>query len=270
MAWLTPVATLWLSGVKWNGLISQVMSTTFVILFSSFLTLTLSAPSHSCSLLTARARWTFYLLFAMVFDDEWCHIIFKKKPNVSNANQHSTIIHTNEIAKWTKIKSLLQLNPFQCSFVLYIFVTVSLFLCLAELPIQILINYGHRDSIPSTSTVAPAVASLLSLLTYIRCVCWNHFVSSTTSVSLFFHLSPSFRFLLCVRINWFHQRISVWIPGINSVRSALFNDIQKSMCTSLLYGTRFFYFDFILFGKCCIFFSFLFITHTLPLFWRKR
>lgn len=59
----------------------------------------------------------------------------------------------------------------------------------------------------------------------------------------FFRLSPSFHFLLCVRINWFHQRISVWIPGINSVRSALFNDIQKSMCTSLLYGTRFFYFS---------------------------
>lgn len=56
------------------------------------------------SILTAR-EVDFYLLLAISFDE--CHMITEKKQtNVSNANQHSMMIRTNEIAKWTKIKAL--------------------------------------------------------------------------------------------------------------------------------------------------------------------
>lgn len=117
---------------EWSGMVArvedsniwflQVMSTTFVILFSSFLTLILTASLHSidCVCVPVRGAWG-GLLFTVVCHGIWWMMMSHDMIKKSQRKQCKSTLHDNFTYKWNrkmdkdKTTSFMALNSFQCA-----------------------------------------------------------------------------------------------------------------------------------------------------------
>lgn len=179
---------------------------TLVILLFSFLTLTLAILLPVDWL---RVRWTF------IYCLPWYLMNVTRYQKKAQRKQRKSTLHDdshkwNHI-KWTKIKAFCsQIQPrAPLLFSAHIFVTVSLFLCLAKLPIQILINYSRSNCISHSSSSLcwrahyHSFAIFLFVLTY-NFVAYAEFISHFPQHPyLFFHLA-----IIPLRFMHTHQLIS--------------------------------------------------------------